>query len=287
MAKLCFSAISFFVLFYVSTISVFAKNTSADENKKPVAGFGIEFKFFGADVSANDYLKEINNVPIELRQVPSHPNDTWIYGSTQVVRTIPYDSIKLGAASGLLFSLSPELTIWRFRVRSGPNLYWSGLGKGPSKSNEGNTREINQYGEPLRGYGTSLVYYSIYSQNSWKPGVTNEADLDIGKDFLLIAGYSWNNYKLVSESGYDRWDALEKYQRHEVAVSRRIKKYLGFGWQPNVDDNGWRPIMISLMVGKSRTLTRLTEAGKGMTFQYGNPWFLEFNFSVHGFFWKK
>lgn len=260
---------------------------AAQEHEKTNFGLGFELRFFGVNSSIGDNIKAIENVPLELRQVPSHPDDIWIYGIKRVIRTIPYDSIDLGGFDGLTVSLSPELTAWRFRLRSGPNLYLGSFGGGPRRSNEGNTREINQYGKPTRGYGTSLVYYSIYGQSSWKPGITSEVDLDIGKGLLLMAGYGWNNHKLTAESGYDRWDALEKYESRKLADSRIVKRYLGFGWQPDMDNNGWRPMTLSLSIGKTRTKLNLTEIGKEMIFRHSNPWFFELSFSAHRYFWKK
>lgn len=285
-----FVAVLFFTLFSVS-LAFAQSNPNSKEyyDERTNLGLGLEFKFLGVNATLGDNFK-ISNVPLELRQVPSHPDDTWIYGSKRVIRTIPDDSIKFSNISGLTFSLSPELTVWRFRLRSGPNFYHFGSpGGGPRKSNEGSTREINQYGKPTRGYGTSLVYYSIYGKNSWKPGMANEADLDIGKNLLLMAGYGWNNYKLVTESGYDRWDMLERYEMRELADNRLVKRYLGFGWQPDVDDGrrSWRPITVYLLLGKTETLAKLTEFGRGMTIEYGRPWFLEFGFSAHGVFLKK
>lgn len=282
MARLRVVAVSFFVLFSASF--VFGQSSSPDQKTK--IGFGLEIKFFGVSAGLDNDSK-VTNVPLKLRQIPSHPQDKWIYGSRRPILTVPSDSIGLGnLGGGLNFSLSPELTLWRFRVRSGVNVSYIGTG-GSEKSNEGSTREINQYGKPQRGSGTSLVYYSIYKQNSWKPGLTSEVDFDLGKNTLFIAGYGWNNYKLVTEKGYDRWDALEVYEKNDLSNNRVIKRYIGIGFQPEIEKN-FRPISINITAGRMRHEARPTEYGRGLTFKYtDNPWFIEFSFAAHTFLFKK
>ncbi len=273
-------------LLLVPKVSAQGQNSvSQNENKNSNFGMGLEFKFF--DVSSFPvFMKEVDNVPLALRQVPSHPDDTWIYGNQQVMRTIPFDSINPSGFESLNFTVSPELTLWRFRLRSGLMFSYASFG-GAEPKNEGSTREINQYGVPERGYGTSLVYYSIYGRNSWKPGVITEADLNIYKGFLAMVGYGWSNYNLVTETGYDRYDALEQYRAYDLGSARSVRRYLGGGWSPDVD-NGWRPITIYVVYGKTRTEINLSGLAEGMTFQpAGNPWFIEFGFAYHGIFLKK
>lgn len=259
------------------------------KHKKSNFGFGIEAKLFGADATFNESTK-VSDIPLNLRQVPSHPEDTWIYGSRRVIRTIPSDTIIFnGSNVGQNFAFSPELTVWRLRARSGVNFFVGGSGDGPSKDSDNTTREMNQYGGSSRGYGTSLVYYSVYSKSSRKPGINNEVDFDIGNDLLLIAGYSWRNYNLVAQSGYDRWDSLEEYSTSVVSENKFVKRYAGFGWQPDLSDDNTnnRPLTISAVVGKGKTTANLTGAGTGMKVEYGRPWFFEFSFAAHGVFWRK
>ncbi len=264
-------------------------SVSAQDNKNGRDNFniGFSFKLFDITTALNDpYIEEIGNVPIALRQVPSHPNDIWIYGNRPIIRTIPYDSVGGGNLGSFNLGISPELTVWRFRIRSGINFSTGGLGSMAEKSNNGSTREINQYGQPVRGYGTSLVYYNIHGESSWKPGLIHEADFDIGKSLLIITGYSWSNYDLVGESGYDRWDMLEKYRDYELGNVRIIKKYLGFGWRPEVEKEQ-RPITMYFLVGKARSAVDLTESGKGLSLRHKNPWLFQFGLAAHLGFLKK
>ena len=52
----------------------------------------------------------------------------------------------------------------------------------------------------------------------------------------------------MAQSGYDRWDALEKYRTYRVADNRLMKRYLGFGWQPGAE-GGYRPITMYALIG--------------------------------------
>jgi len=270
------------VLFSVGSVSAQGNKSGRDN-----FNVGFSFKLFDITTTLNGpYIEEIGNVPIALRQVPSHPDDIWIYGNRSIIRTIPYDSVGGSNLGSFNLGISPELTIWRFRVRNGIIFSLDNLGGVAEKSNSGSTREINQYGQPVRGYGTSLVYYNIHGESSRKPGLIHEVDFDIDKNLLAIGRYSWSNYNLVGESGYDRWDMLEKYRDYELGDVRVIKRSLGFGWRPEVE-KGRRPITMYFLAGKARSAVDLTESGKGLDLRYKNSWLLEFGLSAHFGFLKK
>lgn len=280
------SIITILSCWFLFSSQVFGQ-TISDKPKRTNFGLGLSVGL-GLAVSPSNNFK-IDNVPLELRQIPSHPNDGWIYGSKQVIRTIPYDLMNISHNSeGLKVSFSPELTIWRFRLRNGASLYNAADTDGPMRSNEGNTREINQFGKPTRGYGTSLVYYSIYGKKSSKFGWSGGADFDIGKGLLIMAGYDrWNNYyNILAESGYDRWNSLEKYKDYDLGKLSLNRRYVGFGWQPDVD-NYRLPLVISVVGGKTNSIFRPTELGKNITFERNKNWFVEFGLSVHLVLLKK
>lgn len=272
-----FVAAPFFVLFLASP--AFAQTV---EYKRPNFALGLEGRFFHFDYLLN--AGKFENVPLALRQVPSHPNDIWIYGSRPVMRTVPFDSINLGSDSNLVFSVAPEITVHRLRVRSGVS-FTSISPITPDPYNNDSLREVNQYGRPTRGYGTSLVYWGIARKSTVKPGWISEADFEIGKGIAFIGGYSTNRYKLVFESGWDRWDRLEKYRIYDLSDNTVQKVYGGLGFQPGkVEGN---PVRVSVLAGKAKVISDFTDLAEGMTVDYGSPWFFGLGFSVHGTFFKK
>jgi hypothetical protein len=263
------------VIFLLSS-NAFSQNKSED-NENFSIGAEIRFLHFGG---APTLIKEIDNIPLGVRQVISHPSDTWIYGSRRPLITIPDKNVDGGILSMIEFGASPEISVWRFRLRSGVNFTISTFGEGPEKANFDTTPAVNQYGQPQRGTGTSLVYYTVRGQNSWKPSLIHEIDFDIGRNFLVIVGYSASNSTIIAESGYDRYDSLEKYKDYELGILRVDKRYLGFGIQPGMEDMA-RWLTVSFIGGTTELSFNPTVQGNSLTLRQGHPWFFEMGFSAH------
>ena len=109
------------ILFSLFPIGVFAEDApSLPSHGRSDLAFGLEFKFTQNFLVGG--FGEARDLPLALRQVPSHPDDTWIYGSSTVIRTIPLDSYALSEKATFIPAISPEITINRFRLRAGLNL---------------------------------------------------------------------------------------------------------------------------------------------------------------------
>lgn len=190
---------------------LFGRATSTFAQTFPAVGVGLTWGF-SAD-RLPDVPVLVENVPASLRQVPSHPGDTWIYGSQTVLRTIPFDSIEPNPLpSSAALYVAAEITVRRLRMRSGPVFtFYSEAEQGLVPANTGATRLANQRNLPDRGIGQSLVYYNMYVQTSRVPGWLNEASLNVSRHVSLIGGYSFTTFALVVETGYDRFNRLETY----------------------------------------------------------------------------
>jgi len=263
----------------LSSVFVFSGIASAQNSSKTENfSIGLEARIFNLMV-APTLVKEVSNIPSVIRQVPSHPDDTWIYGNRRPIITIPDDTVS-GLMSGSMGAgISPEVSAWRFRFRSGISLAIFTFG-GPTMGDFGSTPAINQYGEAKRGTGTSLVYYSVYGKTSWKPGLVHEVDFAITKSALLIVGYSYDNFRIVGQSGYDRHNSFEKYRDYDLGKGRIYKKYLGLGFQPEID-KGWRPATVNFLVGKTELKTELDGLGEGLNIRNGSPWFFQIGSAYH------
>jgi hypothetical protein len=198
--------------------ALLAPEQSHAQEDFPAAAFGVNWGVQA--VSLPDVAGLVENVPAQLRRVPSHPGDTWIYGSRPVVRTIPFDSIEPNPVSFLTsLHFAAELTVRRFRLRGGPAFaVFPRIDQGLVKANTGATREVNQWGEPYRGSATSLVYYNMYPETSAAPGWLIEGALSLNRHVSAFGGMGQDNVRLLVESGYDRFDSLETYGRQGAGV---------------------------------------------------------------------
>lgn len=208
--------------------------------------WGLNSSFFGGVAGM------VENVPADLRTVPSHEGDAWIYGKTQVLRTIPFSSIEPNPLTNLSsFFIGPEVTFFRLRIRTGINFSWTGrLEQGRTKSNEGATREVNQHGLPNRGSGTSLVYYNMYVKSTLIPGWFGEAGVSLTRNFSVVGGWGLNNFNLEIESGYDRYGSLETYDTYKAATVRLRRTYGGIEVELPIDNSN-AAVAFQILVGRT------------------------------------
>jgi hypothetical protein len=267
--------VSFLLIFGFGT-EVFAQ----DKPKENDIDFGLDFRPIDVNILPG-YFGKIENVPLELRQVISHPDDTWIYGSKRTLITIPENSIgDMGRAGALSVTLSGELKLYRLRLRSGPNYYLLFSGRSYPEGTDA-VREVNQFGTSGRGNGTSLVYYKMRVRPVLNPGWTHEADFRVYNGWMAVGGYSINRYKLAIETGYDRWNAYSPLERKEISRNRLAKIYGGFGWRDITGEMG--DVSAFLLIGKTKTTFELADIAKGMHLTYGDNYYVSAVVSTHFF----
>ncbi len=263
------------ILVFCFGTGAYAQTSSLKKDSKDNFGFGLDFRPIDINVMPG-YFGKVENVPLELRQVVSNPDDTWIYGSRRPILTIPGNSLKMGGAGGFNLTLSPELRIYRLRLRIGPNysLFF------PNRSSGNTVREVNQYGSSQRGTGNSLVYYKLEMSPTLKPGWTSEAEFQVYRGWSVATGYSVNYYKLQVDRGYDRYNSFDSLHSDDVSRNKLAKTYGGMGWRNN--GNSGR-VSTFVFVGKTRTTGNLTEAGRNMVITYKDHYYGSWVVSFHLF----
>jgi hypothetical protein len=138
------------------------------------------------------------------------------------MRTIPFDAIDPNPVSSLIaFRAGPEVSIRRLRLRAGLSFASvPPIEQGLVKASAGATRMVNQWNEPSRGFGASLVYYTMSPSATAVPGWFGEASVDITERVAAFGGVGADNVRLLVETGYDRFDQFEVYRRDVAGVIR-------------------------------------------------------------------
>ena len=223
-----------------------------------------------------DAANTVRDVPARLRQLPSHAGDSWIYGRQTVVRTIPSDTIEPTPVSYLAsFYVAPEVSIGRFRLRAGPTFASRrAFDQGLVKANTGATRNVNQYGQPSRGSGTSLVYYNMFPEVTAVPGWFGEAGVAASRGVSLFGGIGHDTFRLVVETGYDRFDTLETYRREMAALVRIWRVHGGVDVQLPFDGRHAAGLRVSF--GQLRHPL----VASGMTIGTGGKWYAAVGLNV-------
>ena len=266
--------VSLLFILNIETI-VFAQ----DKHKESGVGVGVDLRPFEISIFPG-YFGNIENIPLELRQVISHPDDIWVYGTKRPLITIPENNLVMGGAISFSATLSGELKLYRLRLRSGPNYSWLFPIKTYPEGAEA-IREVNQYGTSLRGTGTSLIYYKMIVRPVLKPGWTHELDFRIYNGWMAVGGFSVNYYKLAIETGYDRWNSFDSLENKEVSRNKLAKTYGGFGWRDINGEMGGASIFFFL--GKSKTTAKLSNIAQGMQITYNDKYYISFVVSIHLF----
>ncbi len=257
----------------------------ADEEKYKIPNFslGMNFQLLTIETVPHNF-GTTGNIPLRFRQIPSHPDDTWIY-QNPVIKTISSDSVKPGALFYFGNRIGPEVAVYRLKFRSGINVI---IPLAPKLMPDANsTREVNQFGTSVRGEGTSLVYYGIEARGTKKPGFYYEAEVHISKKFSLLAGYGKENYNVFLQNGYDRWNKFSKYRNYHLSSNQIEKRYLGLNWWPDRGEDDFGDFGdLFVNIGKVSTLVSPSQEAGDLPVNYGANWFMSFGSSLHLAFLK-
>lgn len=188
----------------------------------PAVKFGINV-FAGAELTPN-MIGEVESVPETLRRVPGHPDD--FRSGNRPTFLIPGISQFKRGNSRMNAGGGPELLIKdKISVRGGLNFNFF-FSQFPKLESGGNTQEINHEGTTERGTGRSLVYYTLQI-GAKKPGYYAEVEFRAMRRISLVGGGKFTELFLISQRGYDRFNASEKLDEIKVAKIRSVAPYAG------------------------------------------------------------
>lgn len=189
--------------------------------KKPSVGFKM------TGVSMPNY--NISNFPLELRSVPRHLDDDWLVNRPYANSVLPDDTLSYGpiAMGGLNFYIEMF------------DIVQTGLSFILNEDNQGSSVfRQNQFGNSGNGMGTSLRYYEItntslgigFFTSIAPPTIPIISITDIGNfGFrpILSAVYQFVPSNLFAESGWDRYQILEKWKKLSIGTIKQ--HYINYG----------------------------------------------------------
>lgn len=151
-------------------------------------------------------VKRVSDVPIEIRNVPAHPDDSQVS-----IGPIADDEVYVRDRFGGFFRIGPKLNLGGIYIKPGIELEISG-----SQNPETPERNYTNYpGTNQRGYGAALTYYNIHTQCGDESNTFFFPKLFLGLEAKIsdsislgLASNVWRE-DLVAETGYDRYDSLE------------------------------------------------------------------------------
>jgi hypothetical protein len=207
------------VVLFMGAFPVFAQESNTEKPKK--VRFGVEVR--GMVWGVPRYVPRITSVPVALRQVPGHKDD---FPDGGVIITVPDASINPQRFANVGAAAAPGIIIGeRVFLRAG--VHWAiPIAQGAQPKNAGNTREINLGGKTDRGVGTSLGYYSA-QYTVGHPGYFGEVEARVSKRYSVLAGYLASHNNLTIERGWDRFNALQQFDRRHLASAQMHAPYLG------------------------------------------------------------
>jgi hypothetical protein len=214
--------------FFISLLAVSA--SYAGDDKARDFNFDFYYTYLGCTV---------NNMPLEIRDVPVHSDDSWSDAGQG-----PIDQLKYNCNHSVVFSFMYANEFGAIggkqdRFNFGIGLDWMAfpwLGVGADKA------ERNYMGNPgstYRGYGTALTYVGltqdgIIPQSSspflniflnWTPRVKLEVAPFSGSLENLWLGTSVSYYTFDAQTGWDRYDTLEERKSYTLAYEFPIRVY--------------------------------------------------------------
>jgi len=246
------------------------------------SGFGAEDGFhFGLELRPAQiqvfpgYLQQISNVPASARMVPIHSGDP---GAGTLVLIQP-NSVQPGSYVPFSAAVAPEIGYGRITFRLGAIFSPVSLAPRPTKGSGGSTEEYNYLqGGNGRGYGAALVYYAGVVRPAYTPGAFGEIEIRGGGGFSAILGYQRSQHNVEIQQGWDRYDALETYQRLPLSSDTLQQPYAGIRWTTRSDRTLKPSVFVfggPALVGKDPT-----PLGKAAVLRYSaNPFYIGTGFA--------
>jgi len=230
---------------------------------------------------------KIENTPLEIRDVPKHPDDNYAYNKN----VAPIDNAKIKMGTGLeFFSLKfgGKLSLFNKNVQIKTG---AGIGIELNLKQMIAERNYTNYpGTSQRGVGAALTFYGVgkryvVEKNGFmRPFLFSELNMKIiplNKENKYInkmglgAGYEIFIEKVVMINGWDRYNLLETWKRYNLCDLVIGRPYISINLFNGEDVN------FKLTGGFDYILKKKeTDIGKETKINYNPGWFAGFKFNV-------
>lgn len=226
---------------------------------------------FGTGVRFNP-IREMRNVPLEIRHIPVYPDDIWKGHSSgfDTSWSRPMNgTIKLPSDVKLLFgfNLGPGFSFnnGRFEIEFGAGADLSIftcrlIERNYLKNDRATAGDSLNY---ERVAGTALTWYTVVPRFCWytiaphcyrkglsrlgiSPYLSTEMRLKNSKNFVIGLGYLLSKEDYVSRSGWDRYDSYAIYRQFDLVDLTVGTPYLLFGIATEYDN---RPLTLGFYFG--------------------------------------
>ena len=254
------------------------------------------------------YYKEkikIENIPLEIRNVPKHPNDYYI--PNENVAPIDDEKIKLPYNQACIFDLklgvSSEILENKLHFNIGTDF---NIGIPPLVNEYLKERNYNTHpGTQEKGYGACLTYYkfwneqitSIYIPSSegltnllfWtaliKPKIFSEFKIKGKDNEEIVLGYEVFIERLFAQNGWDRYGGGERMNNYNLANLFIGSPYLVINVpekKVNSSESAIDSYKTGIIVGFTYPIrTSKKPIAKEMIIQPEVGWFLGFRWMPH------
>lgn len=184
------------------------------------------------DLQVSQPVKKIENVPEKMRYVPIHHDDDWVPesdngviadDSTKLLPLFTLDFLKLGLESKINDSIDVDvygdlgLNVSYFMPFSHDFAF-------------GTINERNYMGAPgtdERGYGTALTYWTANYGPVLIPGINVDLSFPVRENYNFLIGGGFRSYDLKVETGWDRYNDLDKHKDYKIADIEEKSVYIG------------------------------------------------------------
>src|SRR3989344_1408733 len=243
------------------------------QEKERFFDLGMEVRLISFDF--NSINVQVSDIPVQFRQIRVHKNDTYLGLNGRIV-TVPGDTIKTGYFTQLSPSFGPELKIWRFKSLVGIVFFNFPIYPMATRENKNSTREIHQYdSETYRGTGTPLVFYAVDAAPLMSP-VSWLTELEFSPEgpASMLVGLGESHFKLRIQNGWDRYDALETYENHDIFYGTFRKEYLGMRLKNKSDKPNGIDTSLLFILGRSSNNGRVPFSANGISVSLKDSYYI-------------
>jgi len=223
------------VLSVILTLGLWTHASAEEKTAEPRKDFRLLSKGMGFDITYTWLGAHIDNMPLEIRDVPVHPDDSWAEDNRG-----PIKETKFNASHAISVPIMYEREYGTgskdpLRIRYGYGLEWT-IDVGATFEERNYTTRV---GSDRRGDGAALTYVSMRQGGmipsfdngwsdiflNWTPRVKFEVAPFGGTLKNLWFGTSASYFSIAAQNGYDRYDKIDVRKNYTVLHVVPVRAY--------------------------------------------------------------
>lgn len=231
-------------------------------------------------------IESVSGIPFDVRNVPRHKRDGGEFpGAIKDVSLEPGTRLtiiksKIGAETSIFGDRIP------IRAGVGFDFNFNTLGvKEPNKRSDMIERNYAD-GSDRRGTGSALTYlqagtgYLANGNKFFRPNLFVATGYKFNPNWTVMLEGRVHQESLFLETGWDRFDELDEWKRHDVAKYTIVSPSISIEYQTTSENEKVRPY-ISFTIGTQKIVSeRETSLGKSVNVKKGSGVFAGFVFGA-------